>query len=46
MRERRGQCLSPLTAPALIAIVTYYQFGGYRIRESRSREGEKLEDIF
>jgi hypothetical protein len=38
--------MSPLTAPALIAIVTYYLFGGYRIRENRSRGGEKLEDIF
>ena len=27
-----GQCLSPLTASALIAILTYYLFRSYRIR--------------
>ena len=26
---RRGQCLSPLTAPALRAMMTYYLFGRY-----------------
>jgi hypothetical protein len=28
---RRGQCLSPLTAPVLRAMVTHYLFRGYRI---------------
>jgi hypothetical protein len=30
VRSRRGQCLSPLTAPAL-AMVPYYLFGSYCI---------------
>ena len=28
---RRGQCLSPLNAPVLRAMVTHYLFRGYRI---------------
>jgi hypothetical protein len=40
VRRRRGQCLSPQTAPALIAIIKYYLFWGYRILGSHSGGGE------
>ena len=35
-----GQYQSPLTAPALIAMMTNYLFGSYRIRGSHSGGGE------
>ena len=36
VRLRRETCLSPYTAPALIAIIMYYLLGQYRIWGSHS----------
>jgi hypothetical protein len=38
VRYRRGQCLSPLTAPPLV-MVLYYLFGSYRIWGEPKRRG-------
>ena len=41
VRLRRGQCLSPYTAPARIAMMTYYLYRRYRMWGSHSGGGEK-----
>jgi hypothetical protein len=43
---RRGQCLSPLTAPALGAMITYYLFRSYRIFGGAEAAGVKPPWVF